>query len=84
MIRGQRGLTASRALKALTDREREILQMFAGGKSYAQIAEANGNKVVTVRNSIYRIQNKLGVDTKQEMVVWAVKNGLLDDVERDG
>ena len=84
MIRGQRGLTASRALKALTDREQEILQMFAGGKSYAQIAEANGNKVVTVRNSIYRIQNKLGVDTKQEMVVWAVKNGLLEGVEGDG
>ena len=39
LIRGQRGLTASRALKALTDREREILQMFASGKSYAQIAE---------------------------------------------
>ena len=34
--------------------------------------------------TIYRIQNKLGVDTKQEMVVWAVKNGLLEDVERDG
>ena len=84
MIRGQRALTASRALKALTDREREILQMFASGKSYAQIAEAKGNKIVTVRNSIYRIQNKLGVDSKQEMVVWAVKNGLLDDVERDG
>ena len=50
--------------------------MFASGKSYAQIAEAKSNKIVTVRNSIYRIQNKLGVDTKQEMVVWAVKNGL--------
>ena len=84
MIRGQRALTASRALKALTDREREILQMFASGKSYAQIAEAKGTKIVTVRNSVYRIQDKLGVDTKQEMVVWAVKNGLLDGVERDG
>ena len=84
MIRGQRGLTASRAPRALTEREREILQMFASGKSYAQIAEAKGNKIVTVRNSIYRIQDKLGVDTKQEMVVWAVKNGLLDVVERDG
>ncbi len=80
MVRGQRGLTASRALKALTDREREILQMFAAGKSYAQIAEARGNKTVTVRNTIYRIQDKLGVDTKQALVVWAVKNGLLDDV----
>ena len=39
---------------------------------------------MTVRNSIYRIQDKLGVETKQEMVVWAVKNGLLDDVERGG
>ena len=84
LIREQRGLTASRALKALTDREREMLQLFAGGKSYAQIAKANGSKVVTVRNAVYRIQDKLGVDTKQEMVVWAVKNGLLDDVERDG
>ena len=84
MIRGQRALTASRVLKALTNREREILQMFASGKSYAQIAEAQSNKIVTARNSIYRIQDKLGVASKQEMVVWAVKNGLLDEVERDG
>ena len=84
LIRGQRRLTASRVLKSLTDREPEILQLFASGKSYAQIAEANGNKVVTVRNSVYRIQDKLGVETKQEMVVWAVKNGLLEGVERGG
>ena len=84
LIRGQRGLAASRALKALTGREREVLQMFASGRSYAEIAEAKGTKVVTVRNSIYRIQDKLGVETKQEMVVWAVKNGLLDDAERGG
>ena len=84
LIRNQRGLTASRALKALTDREREVPQMFAGGRSYAEIAEAKGTKVVTVRNSIYRIQDKLGVETKQAMVVWAVKNGLLDDAEPGG
>ena len=36
----------------------------AGGKSYAQIAEARGTKTVTVRNSIYRTQDKLGVATK--------------------
>ena len=84
LIRGQRRLTPSQVLKSLTAREREILQLFASGKSYAQIAEARGNKTVTVRNTIYRIQEKLAVNTKQEMVVWAVKNGLLDDVERDG
>ena len=78
LIRGQRALTASRALKALTEREREIVKQFASGKSYAQIAGAKSNKVVTVRNSVYRIQDKLGVDTKQEMVVWAVRNGLVE------
>ena len=78
IIRDQRGLTASRALEGMTAREKEILRMFASGKSYAQIAEARGNKAVTVRNSIYRIQEKLGVDSKQEVVVWAVRNGLVD------
>ena len=81
LIRGQRGLTASRALEALTEREREIVKQFASGKSYAQIAEANGTKTVTVRNSIYRIQDKLGVDTKQEIVVWAVRNGMVEGEE---
>ena len=84
MIRGSRGLTASAALKALTQREREILTMFAGGNTYAQIAEARGNKTVTIRNAIYRIQDKLGVTTKQEIVVWAVRNGLLDDIDQEG
>ena len=35
-------------------------------------------QAVTVRNSIYRIQEKPGVDSKQEVVVWAVHNGLVD------
>ena len=81
MIRGQRGLGAGRALESITDREREILRLFAEGKSYAQIAEARGNKASTIKNAIYRIQEKLGVESKQEIVVWAVRNGLLDDVE---
>ena len=82
MIRGSRGLTASGALKALTQNQREILTMFARGNTYAQIAEARGNKTVTVRNAIYRIQDKLGATTKQEIVVWAVRNGLLDDIDQ--
>ena len=34
--------------------------MFAGGRSYAQIAEARGNKASTIKNAIYRIQEKVG------------------------
>ena len=63
----------------LTEREREILTLFAQGMTYAQIAEVIGNTRLTIRNSIYRIQNKLEIRTKQGIVVWAVRNGLLDD-----
>ena len=65
--------------RRLTSREREILILFSQGLSYARIAEVRGNQPVTIRNAIYGIQDKLGVDTKQELVVWAVRNGLLDD-----
>lgn len=63
----------------LTTREREILALFARGMSYAQIAQVRGNKPLTIRNAIYGIQDKLGIETKQGLVVWAVRSGLLDD-----
>ena len=62
----------------LTPREKEILVSFCRGMSYVAIAEAREVKVVTIRNAIYTIQVKLGVASKQEIVVWAVRNGLLD------
>ena len=65
--------------KVLTAREREILTQFASGKSYGQIADDLGVGMTTVRNAIYRVQDKLGVESKQEIVVWAVRNGLLDE-----
>ena len=66
-------------LGRLTAREREILTLFAQGLSYTEIAEARGNQPVTIRNAIYGIQDKLKIETKQELVVWAVRNGLLDE-----
>ena len=66
---------------SLTEREREILTLFSQGLTYAEIADARGNKWVTIRNAVNGIQNKLGIGTKRELVVWAVRNGLLDDWE---
>ena len=62
----------------LTAREQEILTLFAQGLSYAEIAQARGNRPVTIRNAIYGIQEKLGAKSKQDIVVWAVRNGLLE------
>ena len=68
----------------LTRREREILMSFARGMSYARIAEERGIKPVTVRNAVYGIQEKLGVNSMQELVLWVARNGLLDDYPKDG
>ena len=84
LLRGHPELTIHRAVDSLTSREREILKLFASGRSYTQIAEARGNSAVTIRNTIYRIQEKLGVNTKQDVVVWAMRSGLLDDMAPGG
>ena len=70
-------------LDSLTPVEQEVVRLFASGRSYAQIGEARGNSAITVRNTLYRVQNKLGIGTKQELVVWAVRSGLLDDDTAD-
>ena len=62
----------------ITDREREILSLYARGLSYGEVAEMVGRRPLTIRNTIYGIQHKLGAKTKQELVVWAVRNGLLE------
>ena len=56
-----------------------MLVSFCRGMSYNAIAEAGGVKPVTIRNALYSIQSKLGLGTKQKIVVSAVRNGLLDD-----
>ena len=73
------GPEAQPAPGVLSDREREVLTRYATGKTYAQIAEDMDVSKMTVRNAVYRVQDKLGVGSLQEMVVWAVRNGLLDE-----
>ena len=81
MVREELWEKTRRASNALTEREQELLAPFASGNPYARIAEAKGISPVTVRNTISRIQDKLGLATKQELVIWAVKNGLVNEPE---
>ena len=80
-VRDVAGVGDAADAAGLTAREREILVSFAGGMSYARIAEQRGVKPVTVRNAIYVIQEKLGVTSMQSLVLWAARNGLLDDFD---
>lgn len=67
----------------LTPREREILVSFAKGMSYREIAAERGIKAVTIRNAIYSIQQKLRVYSLQGLVLWSVRNGLLDGYAKE-
>ncbi len=80
-VRDSSGEVATTEVPPLTEREQEILKLFAEGMSYAEIGEARGNRPLTIRNAIYAIRDKLGAKSSQEMVVWAVRNGLLDNDE---
>ena len=80
MVRRDREDVSNRASDRLTALERETLALFAGGRSYNEIAEARGKSSVTIRNTLYRIQDKLGIKSKQELVIWAMRNDLVNDV----
>ena len=63
--------------QALTPRETEILATFASGSNYAETGAALGIRPVTIRNTVYRIRNKLGVRNVQQLVLWAARNELV-------
>ena len=69
---------ASERLAALTNREREILKLFAEGLTYQEIGEIRNNSGLTVRNAVSAVQRKLGFRTRHQMVLWAVRAGLVD------
>ena len=68
----------SERLDALTDREKEILKLFAEGLTYQEIGEIRNNSALTVRNAVSAVQRKLGFKTRQQMVIWSVRTGLVD------
>ena len=78
-VRNPSGEAESGLLNALTEREKEILKLFAGGLSYQEIGEIRSISALTVRNAMSGIQRKLGFKTRQQLVVWAVRIGLVDD-----
>ena len=77
-VRSPLGEGAVERLETLTDREVEILKQFAEGLSYQEIGEIRTISALTVRNAVSGVQKKLGFKTRQQMVVWAVRSGLVN------
>ena len=62
--------------EVLTDREREVLQLMAEGKSTKQIALKLHISVKTVETHRRQIMNKLDIHTIAELTKYAVRKGL--------
>jgi len=62
----------------LSEREMEVLGLAAKGMSNAQIAEALFVSVRTVQAHLRSIFNKLGVGSRSEAIVYALKKGWLN------
>jgi len=62
----------------LTSREREVLQLLAEGKTNKEIAGVLNLSVYTVEAHRGRIMEKLNLHSINELVRFAVRNGLVD------
>lgn len=71
------GLHPGRRPTALSDRERAVLRLVAGGRSNKQIAQALGITERTVKFHVTSILNKLGADNRAQAVALAAERGLM-------
>lgn len=66
------------ALDKLTEREREVLQLIGRGYRNDQIVKELTISEQTVKNHIRNIFSKIGVTTRVEAVLYAIKAGLAE------
>lgn len=70
------GAGVEAGLSILTEREREVLQLLAEGKSTKQIALEVHVSVKTVESNRRNIMDKLGIHSVAELTKYAVREGL--------
>jgi len=71
----ERGLTDSYDL--LTDREREVLQLLAEGRSNKEVAALLEVSLSTVETHRGNLMQKLGLHSTAEIVLYAVRKRLI-------
>jgi DNA-binding NarL/FixJ family response regulator len=64
---------------ALSDREMQVFQMIAAGKSVSGVAAALALSVKTVSTHKTRIMQKLNVGNQTELIRYAIRHKLIDD-----
>lgn len=65
------------AVRQVTDREREVLALVAGGLSNDEIAAHLVISTATARTHVSRIMTKVGARDRAQLVVLAYESGLV-------
>ena len=68
------------AADALTRRERDVVALIAQGGTNRQIATRLGVTERTTRTHVSNILGKLGLASRTQLAMWAVREGLVDTV----
>lgn len=63
--------------RELTARQREVLQLFAEGRSAKEVAAALGISPRTAENHKHRIMTQLGLSNTADLVQYALRHGLI-------
>src|SRR6266550_4007120 len=63
--------------EALTERETEVLRLLAQGQSNKQIARSLSNTEQTIKSHVSRILSKLGVQSRTQATLYAIRTGLV-------
>ena len=79
MVTAEAQARAAAAADPLSDREREVLRLLALGHTNQEIAKMLYISVRTAETHRAHIMQKLGLETRAELVRYALVNGLLDD-----
>lgn len=67
---------------AMTARELDVLRVVGSGKANKEIAAELGISERTARTHVSNILSKLGVHSRTQAALWAVREGLVEDDQR--
>lgn len=71
-------------ISQLTEQERAVLALLVSGQRNARIADELCISIRTVENHLYHIFHKLGVSSRIEAALYALRNDLVSNSEISG
>jgi DNA-binding NarL/FixJ family response regulator len=76
--------TPASSAETLTPREREVITLVAEGRTNREIGKRLGVAERTARTHVSNILTKLGLASRTQAAMWAVREGLVDAAETAG